>query len=296
MAGDIVRLAALADVHCNRNSQGLLGPIFTRLADTADILLLAGDLVDYGLPEEARLLVKELAVVKIPIIAVLGNHEFESGQHEEVIRILCDSGIIMLDGDTYETHGIGFAGVKGFGGGFGRAALQPWGERTIKRFVHEAVDEALKLESALAKLRTPQRVAVLHYAPIQTTVQGEPPEIFPFLGSSRLEEPLNRYPVAVVFHGHAHHGTPEGHTSAGVPVYNVALPLMRRTFPDHLFRIVELPVGPAEDADALGALPPGNGAAEAVPHAAPTNGERDSLPTPLVHEEPHGPQPPARTG
>jgi Icc-related predicted phosphoesterase len=268
MAGDTVRLAALADVHCNRNAQGLLGPIFARLADTADVLLLAGDLVDYGLPEEARLLAKELAVVKIPILAVLGNHEFESGQHEEVVRILCDAGVIMLDGDTYESHGIGFAGVKGFGGGFGRAALQPWGERTIKRFVHEAVDEALKLESALAKLRTPQRVALLHYSPIQATVEGEPPEIFPFLGSSRLEEPLNRYPVAAVFHGHAHHGTAEGQTSSGIPVYNVALPLMRRVFPDRLFRIFELAVEPTEATSPLGAARPGNSTADAVrtPH------------------------------
>jgi Icc-related predicted phosphoesterase len=267
MAGDTVRLAALADVHCNRNSQGLLGPIFARLADTADVLLLAGDLVDYGLPEEARILAKELAVVKIPIIAVLGNHEFESGQHGEVVQILCDAGVVMLDGDTYETHGIGFAGVKGFGGGFGRAALQPWGEKTIKRFVHEAVDEALKLESALAKLRTPQRVALIHYAPIQATVEGEPPEIFAFLGSSRLEEPLNRYPVAAVFHGHAHHGSPEGRTSSGIPIYNVALPLMRRTFPDRLFRIFELPVVPTEEAAPLGAAPPTNGTADALASA-----------------------------
>jgi Icc-related predicted phosphoesterase len=264
MSGDTVRLAALADVHCNRNSQGLLGPIFARLADTADVLLLAGDLVDYGLPEEARILAKELAVVKLPIIAVLGNHEYESGQAGEVVRILCDAGVIMLDGDTYETHGIGFAGVKGFGGGFGRAALQPWGEETIKRFVHEAVDEALKLESALAKLRTPQRVALVHYSPIQATVEGEPPEIYAFLGSSRLEEPLNRYPVAAVFHGHAHHGTAEGHTSTGIPVYNVALPLMRRTFPDRLFRIFELPVVPTETTDVASAAPTNNGTIDTV--------------------------------
>src|SRR5436305_11392257 len=123
MANETVRLAALADVHCNRNSQGLLGPIFARLADTADVLLLAGDLVDYGLPEEARILAKELAVVKIPVIAVLGNHEYESGQAAEVVNILCDAGVVMLDGDTYEVEGVGFAGVKGVGGGFGRAAL-----------------------------------------------------------------------------------------------------------------------------------------------------------------------------
>jgi Icc-related predicted phosphoesterase len=147
----------------------------------------------------------------------------------------------MLDGDTCEVAGIGFAGVKGFGGGFGERALQAWGEESIKRFVHDAVDEALKLESALARLRTPRRVVVMHYAPIQATVEGEPPEIYPFLGSSRLEEPLTRYPVTAVFHGHAHHGTPEGRTRSGVPVYNVAMPLLSQAFPDRPpFLIVEL--------------------------------------------------------
>jgi Icc-related predicted phosphoesterase len=144
-----------------------------------------------------------------------------------------------------EVHEVGFAGVKGFAGGFGQYALQPWGETAIKHFVHEAVDEALKLESALAKLRTPQRVALLHYSPIRETVEGEPPEIFPFLGSSRLEEPLNRYAVTAVFHGHAHHGSPEGRTTAGIPVYNVAMPILQRILPNQpKFRIVDIPVAP----------------------------------------------------
>src|SRR5262249_40894953 len=126
----------------------------------------------------------------------------------------------------------GFAGAKGFGGGFGTHTLEPWGEPTIKHFVHEAVEEALQLESALARLRTPQRVVLLHYAPIRATVEGEPPEIFAFLGSSRLEEPINRYPVTAVFHGHAHRGSPEGKTRGGVPVYNVSLSLLQRLFPE----------------------------------------------------------------
>jgi Icc-related predicted phosphoesterase len=238
-----VRLAAMADLHFSRHGAGAFSATFAYVAEHADVLLLCGDLLDYGLPEEAELLVKELSTLKLPIVAVLGNHEYESDQVEEVTRILCNSGIVLLDGDAYEVEGIGFAGVKGFGGGFGRAALQPWGERTIKRFVHEAVDEALKLESGLAKLRTPQRIALLHYAPIAATVVGEPPEIFPFLGSSRLEEPLNRYPVAAAFHGHAHHGAPEGRTTADVPVYNVAVPLLRRAQPGQPpVRIFELPV------------------------------------------------------
>ena len=176
---------------------------------------------------------------------MLGNHDYQSGQHEEVWKILCDAGIIMLDGDACEIHGIGFAGVKDFGGGFGQWALQPWGEAITKQFVHEAVDEAVELESALAKLRTPQRIVVLHYSPIRDTVVGEPPEIFAFLGSSRLEEPLNRYAVTAVFHGHAHHGTPEGQTTGGIPVYNVAVPLLHKAFPARpLFRLVEIPVTP----------------------------------------------------
>jgi Icc-related predicted phosphoesterase len=237
-----VRLAAMADLHYTKTSQGKLQPLFAELAESADILLLCGDLVDYGLPEETEILAKELGAVKIPMIGVLGNHEFESGKKDEVERILCQAGVTMLDGTACEIQGIGFAGVKGFGGGFGERSLQPWGEPMMKKFVQEAIDEALKLESALAKLRTTQRVALLHYAPIEATVEGEPPAIFPFLGSSRLEEPLNRYPVSAVFHGHAHHGRPEGRTRSGIPVYNVALRVLKENFPDRpLFRVVEIP-------------------------------------------------------
>jgi Icc-related predicted phosphoesterase len=166
----------------------------------------------------------------------------ESGHEDEIRRILVDAGIILLDGDAVEVRGIGFAGARGFAGGFGRGTLGAWGERVVKAFVQEAVDEAMKLESALARLRTESRIAVLHYAPIRATVENEPPEIFPFLGSGRLEEPLNRYPVTAAVHGHAHNGSHEGRTSAGVPVYNVSLPLMRRRHPDKPpFLVLELP-------------------------------------------------------
>ncbi len=179
--------------------------------------------------------------MKIPVLAVLGNHDFESGHEDEVTKILVDAGVMVLDGDAREVLGVGFAGVKGFAGGFGPRALAPWGEPSIKSFVHEAVNEALKLESALARLRTPQRVALLHYAPVLATVSGEPPEIYPFLGSSRLEDPLNRYPVNAVFHGHAHRGSLEGRTREGSPVYNVAMPLLAQAFPDRApIRIIEL--------------------------------------------------------
>ena len=242
MAATIVRVAALADLHCTKASQGALQPLFARVNEAADIAVFAGDLTDYGLPEEAAVLAKELSALRVPSAAVLGNHDLESGKSAEVARMLRDAGVQVLDGDACELAGVGIAGVKGFGGGFGRHALAPWGEGIIKQFVREAVDEALKLEAALARLRTKHIVALLHYAPIQETVDGEPLEIYAFLGSSRLEEPLNRYQVTVAFHGHAHRGAAEGRTSSGIPVFNVAMPLLRRTLSDALpVRIVEIP-------------------------------------------------------
>jgi Icc-related predicted phosphoesterase len=239
-----LRIAAVGDIHVSKSSQGAYHALFTQISSTADVLAICGDVTDYGLPDEARILARELtAAVKIPVVAVLGNHDYEGGQADELRRILTDAGVCVLDGEATEIHGVGFAGVKGFAGGFGRGALGPWGERAIKSFVQEAIDEALKLESALARLRTPRRVAVLHYSPIRGTVEGEPAEIFAYLGSSRLEEPINRYRVSVVFHGHAHRGTPEGRTSAGVPVYNVSMPLLARQNPTRPpYLIWELPL------------------------------------------------------
>jgi Icc-related predicted phosphoesterase len=237
-----VRIAALGDLHFGRSTApGSLQSLFAQINESADILALCGDLTDYGLVDEARAVVKELIpTVKIPIVAVLGNHDYESGQQAEIVKVLADAGVVTLDGETTEIHGIGFAGVKGFAGGFGRRALGPWGEAIIKTFVREAIDEALKLESALARLRTDHLVALLHYAPIQATVEGEPLEIYPFLGCSRLEDPITRFPVSAVFHGHAHHGAPEGRTRNNVPVYNVSASLMRTIFPDRPFRLIEL--------------------------------------------------------
>ena len=245
LSKDVVRIAALGDLHYGRATPpGSLQSLFTQINDSADILALCGDLTDYGLPEEARAVVKELIpTVKIPIVAVLGNHDVESDQQAEIVNILKDAGVAVLDGETTEIYGIGFAGVKGFAGGFGRRALGPWGEDIIKKFVHEALAEALKLESALARLRNDYLVALLHYAPIEGTVEGEPLEIYPFLGCSRLEDPIARFPVSAVFHGHAHHGAPEGRTRNNVPVYNVSASLMREVFPERPFRLIEL--GPA---------------------------------------------------
>jgi Icc-related predicted phosphoesterase len=244
MSSATVRIAALADLHYARTPEAAVREVLTQAGRESDVVLLCGDLTDHGLPEEAVALAREIhAAVSVPVIAVLGNHDFESGKQDEVQRIFCDAGVRMLDGDSTEVKGVGFAGVKGFAGGFGKHALGPWGEEIFKQFVHEAVDEALKLESALARLRGKPRIAVLHYSPIQETVEGEPVEIFPFLGSSRLEEPLTRYPVQAVFHGHAHRGRPEGRTAQGVPVFNVSLSLLRNAYPDRPpYRIFEVEV------------------------------------------------------
>jgi Icc-related predicted phosphoesterase len=248
VAKDVVRIAALGDLHYGRNATpGALQPLFSQINESADILILCGDLTDYGLVEEAQALIREMSAVKIPVVGVLGNHDFESAQQEEMTKVFADAGMTLLDGDSTEVLGIGFAGVKGFAGGFGRRALGPWGEDIIKKFVHEAVNEALKLESALARLRNDHRIAVLHYSPIQATVEGEPVEIFPFLGCSRLEEPLGRYPVTAVFHGHAHHGQPQGFTAKNVPVYNVSMSLMRQLFPERPFRLFEIDMRSTSD-------------------------------------------------
>jgi Icc-related predicted phosphoesterase len=244
MDRETLRVAAVADVHVKKTSAGALQPLFTKATENADVLLLCGDLTDYGTAEEAKILAKDItASLRIPALAVLGNHDFESNQERDVVQILTDAGVTVLDGDSYELHGVGFAGVKGFGGGFGRRALGAWGEPIIKNFVHETINETLKLEAALARLRTPQKIVLLHYSPIQATVTGEPPEIMPFLGSSRLEETVDRYRVNAVFHGHAHRGAPQGRTKAAVPVYNVAMALLAGTYPDQPpFRVIEVPL------------------------------------------------------
>jgi Icc-related predicted phosphoesterase len=252
-----VRFAIVGDIHVTKESAGLLRSFFAQASEAADALLLCGDLTDYGTAEETQVLVEELSVVKVPVVAVLGNHDYESGTPEVVTDILKHAGVRVLDGEAVEIEGVGIAGAKGFAGGFGRGSLGAWGEPVIKQFVQEALHEAMKLESALAKLRTPRRIALLHYSPIAGTVAGEPVDIFPFLGSSRLEEPLLRYPVDAVFHGHAHRGTLEGRTINGVPVFNVAKPLLQRSRPEQPpFRIYELPREGAAEPESVAAEDP----------------------------------------
>jgi Icc-related predicted phosphoesterase len=243
-ASETLRLAAVADLHCTTASKGKFRPLFGQMAEDADVFLLGGDLTDYGLPDEARILAQELQDVRgVPIVAVLGNHDFHSGREGEVTAILTDAGVRILDGDSVDVKHVGFTGVKGFMGGFDNRMLQAWGEPGIKLIVHETMEESLKLETGLARLKTRQRIVLLHYAPIRATVIGEPPEIYPFLGSSRLEEALHRHRVSAVFHGHAHYGSPEGATSDGVPVFNVALPLLKRRSPERPpYRRFEVPL------------------------------------------------------
>jgi Icc-related predicted phosphoesterase len=237
-----IRIAATADVHYGKQSKGKMQELFVAASHEADLLLICGDLTDYGLPEEAELLAADIrAHVRIPVVAVLGNHDFESGHPEAVRAVMENAGVRVLDGEAVEIAGVGLAGVCGFGGGFGRRMLNAWGEPLIKNFVKEAIDQALKLEQALTQLPTERKIVLLHYAPVRATVEGESPEIFPFLGSTRLEEPINRFRVNAAFHGHAHNGTGEGATATGIPVFNVSAPLLHRDAPEKpAFRLFEM--------------------------------------------------------
>jgi Icc-related predicted phosphoesterase len=235
------RLAAVGDLHCHENSRGRIQPLLDAVDREAEVLILCGDLTDRGTAAEAEVLARELAGIRIPMVGVLGNHDYETGHGEEVWRILAKAGVHLLDGDTYVLDDdLGFAGVKGFGGGFGDHVLQGWGEGPIKAFVRAAIDEELKLEESLAKLRTHHRIAILHYSPMRGTVVGEPPEIYAFLGTSRLQVPINRFHASAAFHGHAHHGTYADRTDRDVPVYNCALPLLRRLTPPRSYALVEV--------------------------------------------------------
>jgi len=235
-----MRIAATADLHFSAARHNALHDQLNRVRDEADVLVLAGDLTNYGRPDEMEPLLNVVVRSRIPTIAVLGNHDYESGKQEELVRMMASSGIKVLDGTAYERDGVGFAGTKGFVGGFGRGVLTAFGEIEIKQFVQASIDETLKLERALAQLRTPKRVVVVHYSPIAATVKGEAPEIFPFLGTSRLAEVIDRHGADLVLHGHAHHGQMEGKTTGGSPVYNVAITLLQSRQPSTCYRVFEI--------------------------------------------------------
>ena len=238
---DKLRIAAIGDLHVHEDSANGVQDVINQASQNADVLVLCGDLTHLGLPQEAQNLADDLRGCTIPVVAVLGNHDYQSGHVDEVKKILKSTKVVILDeGETFTLNGVGFAGVKGFGGGFDKHMLTPFGEEAVKHFVTEAVNESLKLEVALQGLRTEKTVVALHYAPISGTLIGEPPEIFPFLGSSRLAETIDHFDVNAVFHGHAHQGTHEGKTTKGTPVYNCCFQLMQRVSPDRLYALVEV--------------------------------------------------------
>jgi Icc-related predicted phosphoesterase len=236
------KIAAVADIHYGRGPREELSGLLAEAMSASDVLLLCGDLTDHGRPKEAKMLLEDLhARPDSEIFAVLGNHDLEGEDTEEFVDVLQNGGVNVLDGECASIGPVGFAGVKGFCGGFGKRSVHPFGERELKDFINVTVEEAIKLETALSRLDTRFRVVLLHYAPIRATVEGEPLEIFPFLGSSRLEDPLNHYEATVVFHGHAHKGAPVGATSSGVPVYNVSVKVLKDAYPERpAFRLYEI--------------------------------------------------------
>jgi len=224
-----MRLAAIGDLHVGENHSHPYRELFARISREADVLALCGDLTNFGKTCEAEILADDLRACTIPVVGVLGNHDFECDQPTEVARILHEAGLRLLDGEAVEIEGVGFAGAKGFIGGFGRSMLSAFGEPAIKAFVQASVDENLKLESGLRMLRTERTVVVLHYSPVEETVVGEPEAIYPFLGSARMGETIDRFEgVKCVVHGHAHRGAHRGATPKGTPVYNVAKPILNR--------------------------------------------------------------------
>lgn len=235
-----MRIAATADLHFSPQSYDKIREPFSHVRDEADVLVIAGDLTNYGKPEEMHSLLNALVRLRIPIVAVLGNHDYESGQEQELMKMMTTEGIKVLDGSSYERDGIGFAGAKGFIGGFGRGVLTAFGEKEIKAFVQAGVDETMKLERALSMLRTEKIVIVTHYSPVLETVRGEAQEIWPYLGSSRLAEVIDRHGAVLAIHGHAHHGQLVGKTTGGIPVHNVALSLLMAQQPPRPYRILEV--------------------------------------------------------
>jgi len=223
-----VRLAAIGDLHYKEDSAGLADEILADVEQAADVLLLAGDLADKGRPEEMAVMLGDLRRLRLPILAVVGNHDHESDQHVLLISMMRDAGICVLDCETCVIGDVGFVGTKGFCGGFGARTVATFGERALKSFVGTSIAEAARLERALASLETKRRVAIMHYSPIRETLAGESMELYPFLGTSRLAEVLDRCGVDAAFHSHAHHGHPMGTTPGGIPVYNVSRFVLQR--------------------------------------------------------------------
>lgn len=229
----MIRVAAVGDIHYDHDSQGRLGPL-EALERRADVLLLAGDLTRRGDPDEAAVLASDLRGARVPVLAVLGNHDYHQDRQSEVAAVLADAGVQVLEGDAavlqIDGESVGVAGVKGFGGGFAGACATEFGEQEMKLFVRLARDAAERLHTTLNGLQTQRRIALLHYSPIQETLVGEPPPLWPFLGSYLLGEAIDTAAVDLVLHGHAHGGSHQGRTPGGVPVRNVAQAVIRRAY------------------------------------------------------------------
>src|ERR1044072_7060310 len=242
-SSETMTVAAIGDLHVTEDSVAPYREVFAEISRVADVLVLCGDLTNFGRTSEAEILAEDIRTCAIPVLGVLGNHDSECGQPEEVTRILHEAGMTILDEQAIEIDVVGFAGVKGFMGGYGRGELAPFGEPIdkgfmggdarcelapfgepiAKAFVDEAMNEARKLENGLRSLRTERSVAVLHYSPVVDTLEGEPLEICQYLGSARWAHAIDRFDhVKAVVHGHAHHGSYEGKTGGGTPVYNLA--------------------------------------------------------------------------
>ena len=224
-----LKVAAIGDLHVRQERTPAVRELFAEMAKAAEVLVLCGDLTDVGSPREAEILAEDLRACPVPVVGVLGNHDYESGEADVVAKILRDGGLQLLDGQSCEIEDVGFVGVKGFAGGFGRRMLSSFGEAAVKNFVTEAMNEAMRLENAMRVVKNERAVVVLHYAPIQETIEDEPLEIYPFLGCSRLAETIDRFKVSAVVHGHAHRGRYEGRTPGGAPVYNVAFAIPKPT-------------------------------------------------------------------
>ncbi len=230
----MARIAAIGDIHSGDRPRPNIVQRLIELDERADILLLCGDLTRYGRASQAETLLAELSGVSIPVVAVLGNHDYHHGEEGEIAHRLHSGGLAVLDGQAHvEDVGderVGIAGVKGFCGGFGIRAVPDFGERILREMYQQMIDEAAKLERALRALDTPIRIAMMHYAPILGTLQGEDPQIWPFLGTSYLAEVIDARGADMVLHGHSHYGLERGMTPGGIPVRNVSMPLLKEHY------------------------------------------------------------------
>ncbi|HKF53898.1 MAG TPA: metallophosphoesterase [Blastocatellia bacterium] len=230
----MIRVAAIGDVHFSDSPDLKLGEYWAELHEHADLFLLAGDLTTHGGAGQARALASQLSRVRVPIFAVLGNHDYHEDQTDLIRKILADTGVTILEGRSaiivVNQETIGIAGTSGFGGGFAGACGSAFGEPEMKAFIHHTELLATRLEKSLGELQSDFRVALLHYSPVKDTIAGERLEIYPFLGSYLLAEAIDRGGADLVIHGHAHHGQEKGVTARGIPVRNVAFPMLRRPY------------------------------------------------------------------